>query len=42
MSDEDILQLCSEIHVMNDMKDTDFFMLSSNEMRALYEKYKNE
>lgn len=41
MSDEDILQLCSEIHVMNDMKDTDFFMLSSNEMRALYEKYKN-
>ena len=42
MSDEDILQLCSEIHVMNDMKDTDFFMLSSNEMRALYEKYKND
>lgn len=42
MSDEDILQLCSEIHVMNDMKDTDFFMLSSNEMRALYEKYKSE
>ena len=41
MSDEDILQLCSEIHVMNDMKDTDFFMLSSNEMRTLYEKYKN-
>lgn len=41
MSDEDILQICSEIHVMNDMKDTDFFMLSSNEMRALYEKYKN-
>lgn len=41
MSNEDILQLCSEIHVMNDMKDTDFFMLSSNEMRALYEKYKN-
>lgn len=42
MSDEDILQLCSEIHVMNNMKDTDFFMLSSNEMRALYETYKNE
>jgi hypothetical protein len=42
MSDEDILQICSEIHVMNDMKDTDFYMLSSNEMRALYEKYKNE
>lgn len=42
MSDEDILQLCSEIHVMNDMKDTDFYMLSSNEMRALYEKYKNK
>lgn len=41
MSDEDILQICSEIHVMNDMKDTDFFMLSSNEMRTLYEKYKN-
>ena len=41
MSDEDILQICSEIHVMNDMKDTDFYMLSSNEMRALYEKYKN-
>lgn len=42
MSDEDILQICSEIHVMNDMKDTDFYMLSSNEMRALYEKYKNK
>ena len=42
MSEEDILQICSEIHVMNDMKDTDFYMLSSNEMRALYEKYKNE
>lgn len=42
MSDDEILQICSEIHVMNDMKDTDFFMLSSNEMRALYEKYKNE
>ena len=42
MSDEDILQICSEIHVMNDLKDTDFYMLSSNEMRALYEKYKNE
>lgn len=42
MSDDDILQLCSEIHVMNDMKDADFFMLSSNEMKALYEKYKNE
>lgn len=42
MSDEDILQICSEIHVMNNMKDTDFYMLSSNEMRALYEKYKNE
>lgn len=41
MSDEDILQICSEIHVMNDMKDTDFYMLSSNEMRTLYEKYKN-
>lgn len=41
MSEEDILQICSEIHVMNDMKDTDFFMLSSNEMRTLYEKYKN-
>lgn len=41
MSEEDILQICSEIHVMNDMKDTDFYMLSSNEMRALYEKYKN-
>lgn len=41
MNEEDILQICSEIHVMNDMKDTDFFMLSSNEMRALYEKYKN-
>ena len=41
MSDEDILQICSEIHIMNDMKDTDFYMLSSNEMRALYEKYKN-
>lgn len=42
MNDDEILQICSEIHVMNDMKDTDFFMLSSNEMRALYEKYKNE
>lgn len=42
MSDEDILQICSEIHVMNDMKDTDFYMLSSNEIRALYEKYKNK
>ena len=42
MSEEDILQICSEIHVMNDMKDTDFYMLSSNEMRALYEKYKNK
>ena len=42
MSDDEILQICSEIHVMNDMKDTDFFMLSSNEMKALYEKYKNE
>lgn len=42
ISDEDILQICSEIHVMNDMKDTDFYMLSSNEMRALYEKYKNK
>ena len=41
ISDEDILQICSEIHVMNDMKDTDFYMLSSNEMRTLYEKYKN-
>lgn len=41
MSEEDILQICSEIHVMNDMKDTDFYMLSSNEMRTLYEKYKN-
>lgn len=42
MSEEDILQICSEIHVMNDMKDTDFYMLSSNEMRALHEKYKNK
>lgn len=41
MSEEDILQICGEIHVMNDMKDTDFYMLSSNEMRTLYEKYKN-